>query len=54
MKVSGFAFTMGLGMAAGAVAVMMMPRKNPARRLAAQAAGELEDAMSRAASSAMH
>ena len=33
----------GLGMAAGAVAVLMMPRTNPARRAAARAANKAED-----------
>ena len=35
--------TMGLGAAAGAVAVLMMPRTNPTRRLAAKAANKVED-----------
>ena len=35
---------MGLGAAVGAVAVMMMPRNNPTRRLAAKAANKVEDA----------
>ncbi len=33
-----------LGAAAGAVAVMMMPRNNPARKLAAKAADKMETA----------
>ena len=37
MKAYSFALTMGLGAAVGAVAVLMMPRQNPARRLADQA-----------------
>ena len=44
MNVKGWAITMGIGAAAGAVAVMMMPRNNPARRLAAPAAHKVEDA----------
>lgn len=40
----GWIVTMGIGAAAGAVAVMMMPRKNPARKLASQAASKVEDA----------
>ena len=44
MQLKGLAFTLGLGAAAGAVAVLMMPRNNPARRLAAQAAEKVEDA----------
>ena len=31
MSLKGFAVTMGIGAAAGAVAIMMMPRSNPAR-----------------------
>lgn len=33
-----------LGAAAGAVAVLMMPRSNPARKLAAKAADKVESA----------
>lgn len=44
MGVKGWAITAGIGAAAGAVAVMMMPRQNPARRLAAKAANKVEDA----------
>lgn len=44
MKMKGLAVTMGLGAAAGAVAILMMPRNNPARKLAAQAANKVEDA----------
>jgi len=43
MGVKGWAITAGLGAAAGAVAVRMMPRTNPARRLAAKAANKVED-----------
>jgi hypothetical protein len=43
MSVKGWAITAGLGAAAGAVAVMMMPRQNPARKLAAKAANKVED-----------
>ena len=43
MKVTGWAITLGLGAAAGAVAVMMMPRNNPTRKLAAKAANKVED-----------
>ena len=42
MQIKGWAITMGLGVAAGAVAVLMMPKNNPARKLAAQAANKLE------------
>lgn len=44
MKLTGLAITMGIGAAAGAVAIMMMPRTNPARKLAAKAANKVEDA----------
>ncbi len=43
MTVKGWAVTAGLGAAAGAVAVLMMPRTNPTRRLAAKAANKVED-----------
>ena len=46
MKVRGWAVTMGLGAAAGAVAVLMMPKSNPTRRLAAKAANKVEDTVS--------
>ena len=44
MGVKGWAITMGVGAAAGAVGILMMSRTNPARRLAAQAANKVEDA----------
>lgn len=43
MNMKGLAITAGIGAAAGAVAVMMMPRQNPARKLAAKAANKVED-----------
>ena len=43
MQVRGLAVSMGLGAAAGAVAVMMMPKNNPTRKLAAKAANKVED-----------
>ena len=43
MTVKGWAITAGLGAAAGAVAVLMMPRSNPTRKLAAKAANKVED-----------
>lgn len=45
MQIRGWAITMGLGAAAGAVAVMMLPRQNPARKLASKAAASVEDAV---------
>ena len=49
MKMTGWAVTMGIGAAAGAVAVLMMPRNNPTRRLAAKAANKVEDAVTQMA-----
>lgn len=43
MHLKGWAITAGLGAAAGAVAILMMPRNNPARRMAAKAASRVED-----------
>lgn len=43
MRVKGWAVTMGIGAAAGAVGILMLSRTNPARRLAAQAANRVED-----------
>lgn len=43
MGVKGWAITAGLGAAAGAVAVLMMPKNNPTRKLAAKAASKMED-----------
>ncbi len=44
MKLSAVAITMGIGAAAGAVAVLMMPRSSTARKLADRAADKVEDA----------
>ena len=43
MNAKGWAITAGLGAAAGAVAVLMMPRTNPVRKLASKAATKAED-----------
>lgn len=43
MGVKGWAITAGLGAAAGAVAILMMPRTNPTRQLADKAADKMED-----------
>lgn len=43
MKVKGLAVALGVGAAAGAVAILAMPRNNPTRRLAAKAADKVED-----------
>ena len=42
MDVKGLAISMGLGVAAGAVGILMMSRTNPTRKLASQAADKLE------------
>ena len=44
MNMKGIAAAMGIGAVAGAVAIMMMPRTNPARKLAYNAASKVEDA----------
>ena len=43
MNARGWAITAGLGAAAGAVAILRMPRQNPVRRMAAKAANKAED-----------
>ena len=43
MSAKGWAITAGIGAAAGAVAVLMMPKSNPTRRLVAKAANKVED-----------
>ena len=43
MTIKGWALTAGIGAAVGAVAVLMMPRSNPTRKLAAKAANKMED-----------
>ena len=43
MSTKGLAITLGVGAAAGAVAILMMPRNNPTRLLAAKAANKVED-----------
>lgn len=44
MGVKGWAVTMGVGAAVGAVAILMMPKNNPTRKLADKAADKVEDA----------
>ena len=44
MDMKYLALTAGIGAAAGAVAILMMPRSNPTRRLAAKAANKVQDA----------
>lgn len=43
MNMKAWAVSAGIGAAAGAVAVLMMPKSNPTRRLAAKAANKMED-----------
>ena len=43
MDIKGLAISMGAGIAAGAVGILMLSRTNPARKLVAQAADKLED-----------
>ena len=43
MGIKGWAITAGLGAAAGAVAILMMPYNNPTRKLASKAADKMED-----------
>ena len=44
MDIKGWAVTLGVGAAAGAVGILMMSRTNPTRKIAAQAANKIEDA----------
>ncbi len=44
MNMKGLAITMGIGAAAGAVAVMMLPKQSTARKLVNKAACAVEDA----------
>ena len=44
MNVKNWALTMGIGAAAGAVAIMLLPRQSAPRRLADKAANAIEDA----------
>ena len=45
MDVKGLAISMGIGAAAGAVAIMMMPYNNPTRKFAARTANKVESAV---------
>lgn len=44
MKLTGLAITMGVGLAAGAVTAMMLPRQSTARRALQKAADKVEGA----------
>lgn len=43
MKLTGLAVSMGLGVAAGAVTAMMLPRQSKARKVVQRAAYAVED-----------
>ena len=43
MGMKALAISMGIGAAAGAVAIMMVPRSSPVRKIATKAAGKAED-----------
>ena len=45
MKLKGWAITLGVGAAAGAVAVMMLPKQSAARKLVNKAAVKVDDAV---------
>lgn len=45
MQMKGWAITMGIGAAAGAVAVMMLPKQSTARKLVNKAADKVEGAV---------
>lgn len=53
MNLKGLALTMGLGAAAGAVAIMMFPRQSAPRKLADKAAIAVEDAAQQVAGKLM-
>ena len=44
MKLTGFAISMGVGVAAGAVTAMLLPRQSQARKIVQRAAYAVEDA----------
>ena len=46
MKMKGWAITLGIGAAAGAVAVMMLPKQSTTRKLVNRAACAVENAAS--------
>ena len=49
MNLKVWPIALGAGMAAGAVAVLMMPYNNPTRKLASKTAHKMESAMTDAA-----
>lgn len=44
MKLTGFAISMGVGLAAGAVTAMMLPKQSAAHKMVRKAACAVEDA----------
>lgn len=44
MNMTGWAVTLGIGAAAGAVAIMMLPKQSAARKMVKKAADAVEDA----------
>ncbi len=46
MKVSGFLLTLGLGMAAGGAAVLMLPQQSKVRKTAQKAVDSMEQSIS--------
>lgn len=44
MKMTGFAISMGVGLAAGAVTAMMLPKQSTAHKMVRKAACAVEDA----------
>ena len=44
MKMTGFAISMGVGVAAGAVTAMLLPRQSKTRKIVQRAAYAVEDA----------
>ena len=44
MKLSGFAISMGVGLAAGAITAAMLPRQSTAHKMVRKAACAVEDA----------
>lgn len=50
MSVGNWALTLGLGAAAGAIGVMMLPKRSTARKMVNQAADNIEDAADQAVS----
>ena len=54
MQMRSFLISAGLGMAAGAAAVLMLPTQSPVRQAADRAARSVERAVKRTADNMMH